>query len=96
MFKRNVQSLHDVLLQALRQNGLETPLLQKRLIAAWPAVAGDVIARYTTGLYIRNQTLFVQLKSPALRADLSMRRTEFVAKLNHAVASTVIYDVRFC
>lgn len=96
MFKRSVQSLHDVILQSLRQNGLETPLLQRRLVEAWPTVAGDVIARYTTGAYIRNQTLFVQLRSPALRADLSMRRTEFIEKLNHAVGSRIIYDIKFC
>lgn len=96
MFKRNVQSLRDIVMQALRQNGLETPLLQKRIVDAWPMVAGSVIAGYTTGAYIRNQTLFVQLKSPALRADLSMRRTEFVQKLNHAVGSQVIFDIKFC
>lgn len=96
MFKRNVQSLRDVLMATLRQNGLETPLLQRRLVDAWPRVAGEAIARYTTDAFISNQTLIVRLKSPALRADLSMRRTELVQRLNHEVGSTVIYDIKFC
>ena len=44
----------------------------------------------------RNQTLFVSLNAPALRADLSMRRQEFVQKLNNYVGNQVIADIRFC
>ena len=79
----------------LRAQGLETPLLQKRLIEAWPIVAGEAIARYTSNACIRNQTLYVSLKVPALRADLSMRRQEFVHRLNEYVGNQVIADIRF-
>lgn len=79
----------------LRVLGLETPLLQKRLIDSWPVVASEAIARYTTSLRIQNQTLYVRLSVPALRADLSMRRQEFVQRLNEHVGSQVIADIRF-
>lgn len=95
MFKRDVKEIKDLILRNLRAQGLETPLLQKRLIEAWPTVMGDVIAGYTQDLYIRNQTLFVHLTSPALRADLSMQRQEIVRKLNESVGSQVIAEVRF-
>lgn len=96
MFKRNVQSIGTLVMRNLRAQGLETPLLQKRLIESWPVVAGPAIARYTTNVSISNQTLFVRLSVPALRADLSMRRSEFVELLNKYVGSQVIADVRFC
>lgn len=80
----------------LRSQGLETPLMQKRLIDAWPVVAGEPISRYTVDVSIRNQTLFVRLRIPALRADLNMRRQEFVWKLNNHVGAQVIADIRFC
>lgn len=96
MFKRNVQTIKDLVLRNLRMQGLETPLLQKRLIESWPVVAGETIARYTTEVSIRNQTLYVRLRVPALRADLSMRRQEFVKRLNEYVGSQLITDIRFC
>lgn len=96
MFKRDVQSIRDLVLRNLRQQGLETPLLQKRLVDSWPVVAGPAIARYTLSAYIMNQTLYVRLSSPALRADLSMRRSHFVQLLNARVGSQVIVDIRFC
>ena len=80
----------------LRAQGLETPLLQKRLVESWAEVAGAAIARYTTEVSIRNQTLVVRLSVPALRADLSMRRQELVNLLNSYVGAQVIADIRFC
>ena len=96
MFKRREQAIRDLIMRNLRAQGLETPLLQKRLVEAWPTVAGEAIARYTTDVSIRNQTLFVRLRVPALRADLSMRRQEFVQKLNNYVGNQVIADIKFC
>ena len=96
MFRRDVKDIKSLILRNLRQQGLETPLLQKRLVEAWPVVAGEAIGRYTLNAYIMNQTLYVQLSVPALRADLSMRRQEFVALLNEYVGNQVIADIRFC
>ncbi|MBO5579072.1 MAG: DUF721 domain-containing protein [Prevotella sp.] len=95
MFKRNIESLKDILLRNLREQGLETPLKQKRLVESWPEVAGPVVARYTLNTYIYNQTLFVRLSNPALRSDLSMMRGELVKKLNAVVGEQVITDIRF-
>ena len=95
MFKRKVQPLKDLVLQVLREQGLETPLNQKRLVDAWPEVVGPIVARYTLNTYIYNQTLYVRLSNPALRSDLSMRRQELTEKLNAAEGEQVITDIRF-
>ena len=96
MFKRDVQSVKDLILRNLREQGLEMPLLQKRLVEAWPQIAGPMVQRYTLNTYIYNQTLFVRLSSPALRSELLMRRQELVNNLNQYVGSQVITDIRFC
>ena len=95
MFKRDVKDIKQLILRNLRLQGLEVPLQQKRLVDAWPVVAGEFIAQYTGDVSIRNQTLYVHLTSPALRADLSMRRSELVQRLNEYVGSQVIADIRF-
>lgn len=96
MFKRDVKEIKDLILRNLRQQGLETPLLQKRLMDAWPVVAGEAISRYTLNTYIVNQTLYVRLSNPALRADLSLQRQMLVGRLNEYVGNQVIADIRFC
>ena len=55
---------------------------------------GRSVVRYTSEMFIKNQTLFVKISSPALRADLSMRRTRLVKQLNDAVGAMVIADIK--
>ena len=107
MFKRDVQSVKDLILRNLREQGLEMPLLQKRLVEAWPQIAGQMVQRYTLNTYIYNQTLYVRLSSPALRSELSMCRQDptyvsvsrfcgqFKAKNAFIVGFTPLYFIHF-
>lgn len=96
MFRRKVETLDEVLNLLLRNEGLETPLLQRRLINAWEVVTGDIVARYTREKFIKNQTLFVKIINPSLKADLSMMKTDIVKKLNAYVGAMIIVDIKFC
>ncbi len=95
MFKRDVQTLADILTQCLRHDGLETPLMQRRLIDSWGKVAGRAIDKYTGEKFIRNQILFVKIVNPALRADLTMMRERLVNNLNVEVGARIITDIKF-
>lgn len=94
MFRREVKSISDLLNMYLRREGLETPLLQKRAIDSWDRLMGPTIVRYTGDKFIKNQTLFVKIVNPALRHDLSLMRSRIVQRINEAVGSQIIADVR--
>lgn len=96
MKKSNTEQIGDVILRYLRQEGLETPLNQYRLIDAWKDVVGSTIAQYTSNLYIKNQTLYVHLTSSVLRQELIMGREMLVRNLNNRVGSRVIVNIIFC
>ena len=40
MFRRKVKPISEVISKFLREGGLESPLLQKRIITAWDIVVG--------------------------------------------------------
>lgn len=77
----------------LRQEGLETPLNEHRLVDAWPLVMGQGISRYTGDMFVKGGTLYVQILSPALRADLMMNRKALVSRLNDYVGAQVIENI---
>ena len=79
----------------LREEGLETPLNEHRLINAWGEVLGGAVSFYTKELYIHNQVLYVTLTSSVLRHELFMNRKELVRKLNEHVCAVVITDIIF-
>ncbi|MBR6140629.1 MAG: DUF721 domain-containing protein [Bacteroidaceae bacterium] len=91
----NPESLHDALLVFLREQGLETPLLEYRIMQAWPDVMGATISRYTKQVFIREGKLHVQLTSAPLRQNLMMEHKRIAQKLNAHVGSYVISDVCF-
>ncbi|MBQ9092654.1 MAG: DUF721 domain-containing protein [Prevotella sp.] len=95
MFRKKERPVSDIVMEILRAQGLETPLLQRRLINAWEETAGALAARYTGEKFIKNQTLMVKITNPAMRAELSMIRTQLKNKLNAQVGAQVIADVRF-
>ncbi len=95
MKKSNSEQVGDILRRFMRDEGLETPLNQFRLMSAWKDVMGEGIEQYTGEMFIKNQTLFVKIKSSVLKNNLMMMRTSLVSKLNNTVNAQVITDIHF-
>ena len=93
MKRNNAESIGMLIRKFLRQEGLETPLNEKRLIDSWGEVMGPVIADLSTPLYIKNQTLYVEVTSAPLRQQLMMSRQQLVTKLNQHVGAQVITNI---
>jgi len=87
----------------LRNQGLETPLQQRRLVNAWNEVISEkfdteisqLIIESTESKDIRNQTLWVKILSPAIRQELQMRTSDLVATLNNKAGSYLISNIKF-
>lgn len=95
MRRRNIQPIAEVLRECIRENKLDEKLKERELIAAWSTVMGEGISGYTSGLYVKNRVLFVSLRSPALRSELSLYRSKLVDTLNNHVNAPVITDIIF-
>ena len=95
MKRNDAQQIGDMIRRFFRQNGLESPLNEYRLVHAWNDVVGPVISRYTTNLYIKNQILYVHLSSSVLREELMMGRDMLVRNLNQQVGAQVIVKIIF-
>ena len=93
MERRKTENVSDVALQYLRDMGLEGLLNEYRLLQAWDDVMGPLVVKNTRQKSIYNQTLYVQITSSALKAELMMRRAEIIKSLNDAVGAIVIYDL---
>lgn len=93
MKRGETKSIAELVRVMCREEGLETPLNEYRLIKSWGDVLGSAVAFYTKDLYIRNQILYVTLTSSVLRHELFMNRKELVRKLNEHVRAVVITDI---
>lgn len=95
MIRRKEQPVNDILREFLHASGLETPLLQYRLVQAWPEVVGLPFNQHSEALEVKGEQLWVNVSSPALTTELQMRRSQLVLQLNAHVGAQIINDIRF-
>lgn len=95
MKRNDAEQIGILIRNFLRQESLESPLNEQRLLRSWSEVLGPTIASYTKELYIRNQVLYVHLTSAALRQELMMGRELLVRNLNRHVGADVIHNIIF-
>ena len=95
MRRQKAEILGTVLNQMLREEGLETPYNEWRLVEAWPEVVGEGIARFTRSAEVRNRTLYVRLNSSVVRHELMAGRKSLAHRLNEHVGAQVIDNIVF-
>ena len=95
MKRSDAEQIGNLVRRYLRQECLESPLNERRLINAWPEVLGEYVASYTREMFIKNQTLYVHLTSAVIRQELMMNRESLIRRLNQKVGAAVITNIVF-
>ena len=95
MRKSKPEKLQDIVNQFIREEGLETPLNQYRIIDTWKNTVGKSFEKYTERIFIKNQKLYIKIHSSVIKQELSMYSRQLAQQLNNEVKSQVIVDIVF-
>lgn len=95
MAKRNnsILNIQDALKDFVDSNKLEKGLDKVNVRDAWAKLMGDYVSNYTTAVELKNETLYVQLKSSALREELSYGKEKIIKLLNEELGKALITKV---
>ncbi len=94
MRRKEAQTLDSVLAEWIRENDLEKPLLEHRVVEQWGKILGPLIARYSRDIEVKDGLLRVRITNAALRQELFEQRFRLIQKLNDAVGGEAIKDIR--
>ena len=95
MIRKKEQKLGSLLQHFLREQGLETPLNEYRAVQIWPEIVGPAISRYVGKVFIKNCIMYVQIRSAALRENLTHQRTVLAQRVNQQIGAQVVNELRF-
>jgi predicted nucleic acid-binding Zn ribbon protein len=87
--------LKDVMKELIETYRLEGKLNEVKAVHSWEKVVGEMIARHTKDIYIRNGKLFVKIDSPALKNELAYSSSTIIENLNAEAGSKVVTEVIF-
>lgn len=88
--KNEEMKLGDLLKSFVDENKLDKGLDQVKIRDVWNNQMGPAIEKYTTGLKLKNDTLFVQLSSSVLREELSYGKEKIIRNLNEEMGKELI------
>jgi len=89
--KNEEMKLGDLLKSFVDENKLDKKGLNEvKVRDVWNNQMGPAIQKYTTGLKLKNDTLFVQLSSSVLREELSYGKEKIIRNLNETMGQKLI------
>ena len=77
----------------LREMNLDKKLAETDLLNSWEDIVRKAISSRTSKVYIKDQVLFVHLRSSVVRNELLMVRDALMEKINEKAGRMLIKDI---
>lgn len=95
MRKNNTQDIKAIIKDLLKENKLDKRFDQQEVVDAWPAIVGNMFARYTKKVVLQNRVLYVTMNSSAARQELSMAKSHLIKTINDKFDQEMVNDIVF-
>ncbi len=95
MRKSNLIKVGDAINQFLKQEKLDLKISRFTVKNSWSEIVGDHIANNTTDISFNDTTLFLTLKSAALKQELSFNKQQIIDNINRFCGYKLIKDIAF-
>lgn len=82
--------LSDALSAFIKENKLQKGMDKVDAKDAWVKLMGNGVNNYTTGVELKNETLYVSLSSSVLREELSLGKTKIIAMINKELGRELV------
>lgn len=89
------KKLGDILKNLYRDKGNKGPYYEAKIKAKWEEMFGPIIIRYTSGIRLENQTLFVKITSAPLKNELAMGKEQILRTVNESLGETYVDKIVF-
>jgi len=87
------QSLGSAIKEYLKDKKFDRKLAEVEAINSWESIIGKQIARSTSSISIKDETLILHLKSSIVRHELLMIRSDIIRTINRNAGFNLIKNI---
>jgi len=87
------QSLKSLIGEMLKNSGMEKKFNELEVIVCYKKAVGEVIAKKTREVYLRNRTLVLKMDSGALKQELHFEKKRIIALINEQLEAPFIEEL---
>jgi len=95
MKKSNLIKVGDAISLILKQEKLDVKISRFTVKNSWNEIVGEHVANNTTDMFFNDTTLFLTLKSAALKQELSFGKDQIIDNINRFCGYKLISDIVF-
>jgi len=93
MRRSEIHSIGSAIKSFLKESKFDRKLAEVDAVSSWEFIIGKPIARATTSIYIKNETLFVNLSSSIVRNELFMMRNDIIRAVNDHAGRVIVKEI---
>lgn len=93
MKRHNDQKINEVLREMANSKKLKPKLHQTKIKMLWEELMGPSISKYTNGISLRRNKLYVTIESGPLKQELSYGKEKLKKIMNEALGEEYIEEV---
>ncbi|MBN1541496.1 DUF721 domain-containing protein [candidate division KSB1 bacterium] len=89
------QSLSESLQNLFKELGHEKKVKQMQIVQKWKEIVGASIGEVAVPDQVRDDILFVRVKSTSWKTELTLQKGELLRKIEKSVGKGLLQDIRF-
>ena len=94
MRKRNEKPVGQLLQEMMKAYRMNDKLDETTVKNNWGDLVGEMVAKNTEKLYIKNNILYVQITSPTIRLEVSYHVSMILERIHHLLKNKDIKDIK--
>jgi predicted nucleic acid-binding Zn ribbon protein len=93
MKKQNFQSIGSAIDSFLKENRLDKKIDSSTLLTCWKEIAGEMIQKHTTRLFLKDQKMYLQVDSAALKNELHFLQKQLIDNINQYFKKELVKEL---
>ena len=90
---KNNQRISDIIKKLTAKSDIKDKLEKLDILDYWHDTIGQNLTKYIINEYVKNDVLFVKLKSSVVRNELTYNKSKIIEKVNSIAGKKVIKDI---